>query len=161
MVYLYCKCCQHMAGNTNAATNFYDANFIPNTWKSHYSRLSECAGIVLAGRCKACYGDLEELIPIPNGLSGDDLFQAIYDTMQTAHPYAQTSEHIDYYGICDERNEFYRRRDKSSQFQRSKKFLELFHDYDREQARLWLEKHSLRRNTRRFCGILAEVCSAV
>ena len=88
MVYLYCKCCQHMAGNTNAATNFYDANFIPNTWKSHYSRLSECAGIVLAGRCKACYGDLEELIPIPNGLSGDDLFQAIYDTMQTAHPYA-------------------------------------------------------------------------
>lgn len=140
MVYLYCKCCQHMAGNTNAAANFYDENFIPGTWKSHYSRLSECAGIILTGHCKACYGDLEELIPIPKGLSGDDLFQAIYDTMQTAHPYAQTSEHIDYYGTCDERNEFYRRRDKSSQFQRSKKFLELFHDYDREQARLWLEK---------------------
>ena len=44
--------------------------------------------------------------------------------------------HIDYYGPCDERNEFYRRRDKLTQFQRSKKFLELFHDYDREQARL-------------------------
>lgn len=60
--------------------------------------------------------------------------------MQSAHPYAKTSEHIDYYGPCDERNEFYRRRDKLTQFQRSKKFLELFHDYDREQARLWLEK---------------------
>nr|WP_325241675.1 hypothetical protein [uncultured Oscillibacter sp.] len=79
MVYLYCKCCQHMAGNTNAAANFYDENFIPGTWKSHYSRLSECAGIILTGHCKACYGDLEELIPIPKGLSGDDLFQAIAD----------------------------------------------------------------------------------
>ena len=112
MVHLYCKCCQHMAGNTNASANFYDANFIPDTWKSHYSRLSECAGIILAGHCKDCYGNLEELIPIPKGLSGDALFQAIYDTMQTAHPYAKTSEHIDYYGACDERNEFYRRRDK-------------------------------------------------
>ena len=83
---------------------------------------------------------MEELIPIPKGLSGDALFQAIYNTMQSAHPYAKTSEHIDYYGPCDERNEFYRRRDKLPQFQRSKKFLELFHDYDREQARLWLEK---------------------
>ena len=140
MVYSYCKCCQHMAGNTDAAANFYNANFIPDSWKSNYSKLSECAGIILVGHCKDCYGYLEELIPIPKGLSGDALFQAIYDTMQSAHPYAKTSEHIDYYGPCDERNEFYRRRDKLPQFQRSKKFLELFHDYDREQARLWLEK---------------------
>lgn len=101
MVYSYCKCCQHMAGNTDAAANFYNANFIPDSWKSNYSKLSECAGIILVGHCKDCYGYLEELIPIPKGLSGDALFQAIYNTMQSAHPYAKTSEHIDYYGPCD------------------------------------------------------------
>ena len=93
MVYSYCKCCQHMAGNTDAAANFYNANFIPDSWKSNYSKLSECAGIILVGHCKDCYGYLEELIPIPKGLSGDALFQAIYNTMQSAHPYAKTSEH--------------------------------------------------------------------
>ena len=80
------------------------------------------------------------MIPLPEGLSGDALFQAIYDAMWSAHPYDAILEHIGYHGPCEDRSAFYRSRDKTSQFRRSTKFLDLFHDYDREAARLWLEK---------------------
>ena len=36
---------------------------------------------------------------------------------------------------------YYTARDNTSQFRRSKEFLKLFNDYDREQARFWLEKN--------------------
>lgn len=140
MVFSYCKCSYHLAGNENAAANFYNTHFVPDGWELVYSKLSECRSIHLKGRCKDCYGDLNEMIPLPEGLSGDALFQAIYDAMWSAHPYDAILEHIGYHGPCEERSAFYRRRDKTSQFRRSTKFLDLFHDYDREAARLWLEK---------------------
>lgn len=141
MVFSYCKCSRHMAGNPEAAANFYRSHFIPKNWKLHYFKLSECGAINLAGYCKNCYEDLEEMILLPKGLTGDDLLKAIYDTMQTAHPYDKFDEQIGYYGDCKERSAFYLMRDKRSQIVRSRKFLDLFHDYDREVARLWLEKN--------------------
>ena len=102
MVNRYCKCCHHLAGRPDAAANFYNDHFIPDRWALHYSKLSECWGVSLMGRCKDCGGD---------------------------------------FGGCEERNWFYANRDKRSQFQRSRQFLELFHDWDREQVRLWLEKN--------------------
>ena len=140
MVFSYCKCIQRMAGSPDAAANFYQDHFIPRGWELVYFKLSECSSVHLTGYCKDCYGDLEEAIPIPKGLSGDALFQAIYDTMQTAHPYDSFHEGAGYNGPCKARSQFYERRDKRPQFRRSAVFLELFHDYDREQARSWLEK---------------------
>lgn len=141
MVFSYCKCSHHMAGMPDAAANFYRSHFIPRGWELIYSELSECGAVHLVGYCKDCYGDLEEMIPLPEGLTGDDLLKGIYDTMQTAHPYDKFDKQIGYYGDCKERSEFYRIRDKRSQIVRSRKFLKLFHDYDREAARLWLEKN--------------------
>ena len=142
MVFQYCQCCHHMAetDKPNAVTNFYRDHFVPNGWRLDYFELSECGGITLTGRCDKCYDKLEEMIPLPKELTGDALFQAIYDTMQTAHPYDRKSD-TNYYGACKERSEFYKRRDQRPQFQRSKEFLDLFNDWDREAARLWLEKN--------------------
>lgn len=139
MVFSCCKCCQHMG--RNAAGNFFNDHFIPTGWELVYSKLSECGCIILKGRCKSCYGDLSELIEIPENLVGDDLFQAIYDTMQTAHPYDKKSDALGYYGNCKERSQFYDWRDWCPQLRRSKEFLELFNDWDREAARIWLEKN--------------------
>ena len=141
MVFTYCHCCRHLAGRPDAAANYYRDHFVPESWALHYSKLSECRGVILTGRCDNCYGKLEELIPIPEGLTGDVLFQAIYDTVQAAHPYDTKSDAVGYYGGCKERSEFYKWRDGRPQFRRSKEFLDLFHDWDREQARLWLEKN--------------------
>ena len=93
------------------------------------------------GRCKDCDGELEEVIPLPKGLTGDALFQAIYDIVQTAHPYDKFLKQVGYYGRCEERSRFYTSRDERHQFQRSRQFFRLFHDWDRESARLWLEKN--------------------
>lgn len=141
MVFSYCKCNRHMAGNDDAAANFYNSHFIPRGWRLIYFELSECSAVHLTGYCKDCYEELEELIPLPKGLAGDDLLKGIYDTMQTVHPYDTFLPQVGYHGLCKERSDFYARRDKRSQFARSKEFLNLFHDYDRESARLWLEKN--------------------
>jgi len=141
MVYRYCDCCYHMAGSPSAAANFFRSHFIPEKWELNYFKLSECMGVTLAGHCRDCHGELEEMIPLPEGLSGDDLLKAIYDTVQTAHPYDEISKHIGYHGDCEERSLFYTARDKHPQAWRSKEFLKLFNDYDREQTRIWLEKN--------------------
>ena len=140
MVNRYCKCCYHLASWPDAAANFYTDHFIPDRWALHYSKLSECWGVSLMGHCKECGDELEEVIRFPKGLAGDALFQAVYDIVQTAHPYDVRSDALGYYGACQERSEFYKRRDEYPQFRRSQQFLELFNDWDREQARLWLEK---------------------
>ena len=141
MVNRYCKCCHHMAGKPDAAANFYNDHFIPDRWALFYFKLSECMGVSLMGRCKDCDGELEEVIPLPKGLTGDALFQAVYDIVQTAHPYDTKSDTLGYYGPCKERSGFYKLRGERKQFHRSKEFLNLFNDWDRESARLWLEQN--------------------
>lgn len=140
MVHQYCHCCRNLADRPNAIANFYRDHFIPERWELCYFGLSECHGMTLVGRCEICGDKLEELIPIPKELSGDALFQAIYDTMQTACPYDGKSD-MGYFGMCKARSEFYKWRDQRPQFRRSKEFLKLFHDWDQEAARLWLEKN--------------------
>ena len=61
--------------------------------------------------------------------------------MQTAHPYDTKSDALGYYGPCKERSGFYEQRDRCKQFRRSREFLEMFNDWDREAARLWLEQN--------------------
>jgi len=130
-----------MAGNPEAAANFYDSNFIPRGWELNYSELSGCSAVFLTGYCKNCCDKLDEMIPLPEGLSGDALLKSVYDTVQTAHPYDKFDKQVGYYGTCKERSAFYQMRDKRPQIVRSRGFLNLFHDYDREAARLWLEKN--------------------
>ena len=141
MVNRYCKCCHHLAGRSDTAANFYNDHFIPTNWALNYFRLSDCMGVSLIGCCKSCGGDLEEIIPLPKDLTGDDLLKAIYDTMQTAHPYDRFYSEQGYFGSCKERGEFYTRRDHRSQYRRGLEFLRLFNDWDREQARIWLEQN--------------------
>ena len=140
MVNRYCECCHRLAGRPDAAANFYNDHFIPTGWALNYFKLSECLGVSLMGRCKDCGGELEETIPLPKGLTGDDLLKAIYDTVQTAHPYDSFSKQVGYYGRCEERSRFFASRDEQRQFRRSQQFLNLFNDWDREQVRIWLEK---------------------
>lgn len=140
MVNHYCHCCRYLADRPNAAANFYRDHFVPDRWELCYFKLSEVSAMTLVGRCEICGDKLEELIPIPKGLTGDALFQAIYDTMQTAYPYDEKTD-TGYYGKCKVRSEFYKWRDQRPQLRRSKEFLNLFHDWDQEAARLWLEKN--------------------
>ena len=94
MVNRYCECCHRLAGRPDAATNFYNDHFIPTHWALNYFKLSECLGVSLMGCCKDCGGELEKVIPIQKGLTGDDLLKAIYDTVQTAHPYDSFSTQV-------------------------------------------------------------------
>lgn len=119
MVNRYCECCHRLVGRPDAAANFYNAHFIPDRWELQYFQLSECSDISLMGYCKDCGGELEETIPLPEGLTGDDLLKAIYDTMQTAHPYDSFSKQVGYYGHCEERSRFYAGRDERRQFRPS------------------------------------------
>lgn len=136
-----CSCCQHLMESSENRANFFNKYFIPSKWKlQYYSGLSENVNLILTGYCQTCHGDLEESVPLPEALSGDDLLKGIYDTMQSAHPYTKFCETSGYYGDCEERIAFYCRRDKKPQFERSKEFLDLFHDYDRAQVRHWLEQ---------------------
>lgn len=141
MVNRYCKCCHHLAGRPEAAANFCNSHFIPDRWELQYPELSECSEISLIGHCKDCNGVLKETILLPENLAGDDLLKAIYDTMQTAHPYDKFWEQVGYCGSCEERSRFYTSRDNRTQFQRSRQFLDLFEDWDREQVRIWLEQN--------------------
>ncbi len=141
MVFSYCKCNRFMAGNPVAAANFYSSHFIPTGWELIYCELDKCGAVHLSGYCKNCHEKLDEMIPLPEGLTGEDLLKCIYDTVQTAHPYDKYDERAGYYGGCKERSEFYHWRDKRPQIVRSRQFLSLFHDYDREPVRLWLEKN--------------------
>ena len=121
MVFMYCKCCHHLAGRHDAAANFYNDHFIPTGWELNYFKLSECLGVGLVGRCNECGGELEEIIELPKGLTGDDLLKAVYDTVQTARPYEVD---LSRYGVGLERGEFYQRRDNRPQFRRSTEFLD-------------------------------------
>lgn len=140
MVNRFCKCCYHLAGRPDAAANFYNDHFIPDHWALCYTTLNECSGVSLMGYCKDCNGELEETISLPKGLTGDDLLKAIYDTVQTSHPYDEFSQRAGYYGGCEERNWFYASRDQRAPFWRNAQFLSLFNNWDQEQVRLWLEK---------------------
>lgn len=135
-----CDCCPHLPVRSDKLNSFYNACFIPDGWKLSYSTLSEGVDLYLTGYCRNCYGRLEERILLTNNLSGDELLSAIYDAMWTAFPYDEKLDNGGYYGPCKSRSAFYRSRDRWTTFQRDQEFLRLFHDYDRNQARLWLDK---------------------
>lgn len=137
-----CTCCCHIEEDGARRFNFYNGHFIPRGWELQYcSNLSATAHLILTGYCRDCHGDMEEHILLPEGLTGDALLKGIYDAMQSVHPYDKFDKRIGYYGGCKERSAFYRHRDSKPQIERSNEFLDLFHDYDRAQARCWLEQN--------------------
>lgn len=141
-----CICNDHMADSDPRRINFYHDHFIPKGWALRYQTLSPSPNwrtpLTLTGYCGTCHGPLEEDIPLTEGLTGDSLFQEIYNAMQNAHPYDKKREREGhspiYYGRCDFRSSWYCYRDGLTVFARNKQFLDLFHDYDRLQARRWL-----------------------
>lgn len=135
-----CGCCPHLLVRSEKLDSFYNEHFIPHGWELVYETLSEGAALYLTGYCGDCYGDLEERILLADGLSGDKLLSAIYDAMWTAIPYDKKLGNGDYCGRCKPRSAFYQSCDRWETFRRDQKFLRLFHDYDRNQVRLWLEK---------------------
>lgn len=135
-----CNCCLHLPVRSEKLNSFYNACFIPSGWQLTYWTFSKGVSLYLTGYCRDCYGDLEERILLTNGLSGNELLSAIYDAMWTAFPYDKKLDSGDYYGPNKARSAFYRSRDRWKTFRRDQEFLRLFHDYDRNQARLWLEK---------------------
>ena len=136
-----CGCCQHLMVRSEKLDSFYNEHFIPRGWKLSYTKLSEGVNLYLTGNCRDCGGDLEERILLTNDISIDDLMNTIYKTMWTVYPYDEKLDGVGYYGRCKPRSEFYRSRDRWGTFRRDQEFLRLFHDYDRNQAQLWLEKN--------------------
>lgn len=135
-----CECCRHLAVRSEKLDSFYSKHFIPRGWRLGYTTLSEGVILYQTGRCQNCYQELEERILLEKNLTGDDLFSAIYEAMQTAHPFDRKTDTGVYYGPCKARSDFYRLRDKRKTFRMDQEFLRLFHDYDRNAARHWLEK---------------------
>ncbi len=136
-----CVCDGSNAFTGEKRINFYREHFIPQKWRLEYFSLDEQVTLYLTGYCKDCCNSLEEPICLSENAFGDELLGEIYDAMQFVHPYAGKDESLGYYSNLEERNAFYRRRDKRSLFQQNRQFLRLFHDYDRERVRLWLEKN--------------------
>lgn len=135
-----CRCCQHLMVRSEKLDSFYREHFVPQGWRLTYTTLSSGVGLYLTGYCDNCCGDLEERVLLLNGLSGDKLLSVIYNAMWSAFPHDRKADSGDYYGPNKSRSGFYRRRDRRGTFRREQEFLRLFHDYDRNQARLWLEK---------------------
>lgn len=134
-----CTCCGHMSMTDGRRFNFYKENFIPENYRLYYTEWTGPKYLYLSGMCQRCYGLLEEQIPLPSGLTGDEELQSIYDAVQEAHPYDEKNDRIGYYGPLKARTDYYNWRDKQPLFQRNRKFLDLFHDFDRTQVRQWLE----------------------
>ena len=146
-----CGCCPPLLVRSEKLDNFYNEHFIPQGWRLSYTKLSEGVSLYLTGYCRDCGGDLDERILLTNGLSGGKLLNTIYDAMWTAHPYDERLDGAGYYGRCKPRSDFYYSRDRRGTFRRDQEFLRLFRDYDRNQARLWLEKqHPERSHTQVF-----------
>lgn len=146
-----CGCCMHLSVQSEKLASFYKDHFIPQGWKLAYSALSEGVILYLTGYCQNCYQELEERVLLEKSLTGDKLFSAIYDAMQTAHPYDKKTDTGLYYGSCKSRSDFYQIRDKRKTFRQDQEFLRLFHDYDRNAARRWLEEiHPDRAHTEVF-----------
>ena len=157
-----CGCCSHLLVRSEKLDSFYNECFIPRDWKLVYSTLSEGVCLYLTGYCRDCYGDLEERILLTNGLSGEKLLNTIYEAMWTASPYDKKLDNGDYYGHCKDRSAFYRSRDRRKTFRRDQEFLRLFHEYDRNAVRLWLEKiHPDRAHTEVFRDTGGSLFSAV
>jgi len=146
MPYLRCDCIINAGLSDAASGSFYNQNFVPQEWELNaFGPLTEGVSLLLKGYCKDCYRDLAVQFPIPKQDSEDAVFQHIYDTIRTAHPYDKTLEtkpdgKINYYGSCKERSEYYRARDTMPVSYRNREFLDLFPEYHRERARLWLER---------------------
>lgn len=138
-----CTCCGHIPATDGKRINFYRENFIPEGCRLYYTEMTGRKYLYMTGRCKRCFGLLEEPIPLEDGLSGDAELQSIYDAVQGAHPYDEKNERIGYYGPLEERTAYYSWRDRQPLFRRNQKFLDLFHDYDRAQVRQWLERKFL------------------
>ena len=136
-----CNCILHQTLDSEACANFYNENFIPWCWEKGWLSFPDSRFLRLTGYCKSCGGELEETICLPPQSDSKAFFKAVYDTLRTAHPYDQKSEQLGYFGACERRSEFYRRRDQIGTFQFGQIFLNLFCDYDREQARIWLEEN--------------------
>lgn len=144
-----CTCNGHMAETDPRRANFYNKHFIPRGWElEYYDSLSAekpSVMLLLTGTCKDCYGDMAERIALSGPQTGDALLEEIYEAMQRVHPYDQRLQMQDltfnYFGSCDSRSAWYRHRDKLPLIDRNKRFLNLFHDYDRPKARKWLETH--------------------
>ena len=79
-----CNCCSHLLVRSEKLNSFYNEHFIPNGWKLSYRTLSEGVSLFLTGRCKECYGKLEERILLTDLLSSDELLRTIYDAMWKA-----------------------------------------------------------------------------
>ena len=135
-----CSCHSSLDISDGKRANFFSENFIPDGYRLYYTSMSTRKHMYMAGKCRRCFGLLEEPIPLPKDLSGDDELERIYKVFMSAHPYDQKDERIGYYGPLKERTDYYKRRDEKPLFLRNKAFLDLFHDYDRAQVRRWLEK---------------------
>ena len=124
--------------------NFCNKHFIPRGWKLSYHTLQkedrDGIHLFLTGYCEQCYDCLEAVVPFSSGQSDSDVFAGIYAAMETAHPYAKESS-VGYYGLCDHRDRWYKRRDAMPVSQRNQEFLNLFHPFDRPAARRWLMEH--------------------
>ena len=144
-MYRPCTCNGHMAETDPKRANFYHSHFVPRGWELEYTgtlaSLRWPPTLYLTGRCDVCHGDLRERI----NLSGDQaaLLPEIYRIMQYEHPYDKksTGEPSFYYGACKARSPWYSQRDKLTTIERNRQFLNLFHEFDRPQARLWLEQN--------------------
>lgn len=149
MSYRPCTCNGYMAESDPKRVNFYNAHFIPRGWElRYYDSLSAeklSVSLYLTGSCKNCNGDMEEPVALSGSQTGDALLEEIYESMQRVHPYDESLQmkdlSLNYFGTCDSRSAWYRRRDKLPLIERNKKFLNLFNDYDRPQVRRWLEEH--------------------
>lgn len=146
-MYRPCTCNGHMAETDPKRANFYNGHFIPRGWELAYSdslnSLRWPPALYLTGCCKVCHGDLKERVALSGTQTGDALLEEIYEAMQRVHSFDKRVQIKDssfiYVGACDDRSAWYRIRDTLPRIERNRQFLDLFHNFDRPQARRWLE----------------------
>ena len=140
----WCECEDHFNLDFSWVMAFYRDNFIPDGWGFQYTTLDKPEqerSLYLTGTCSQCGKDMRCGISVPGELTGDDLFEDIYQIMLKHRPYDDRDNTGIYHGRIPQRSEWYWKQDQLTKADFIEQFVSLFLDEDRPEARHWAEEH--------------------
>lgn len=128
-----------------ALSDHYAENFIPSGWALEYGSLNGkdvSRDLYITGKCLCCHKSARAGVSIPEELTGDALFEAVYAEQLRYRPFDwHCKETGAYRGKVQMRLKWYQAQDDLTLAERSEQFVRLFHEEDQEAARLWVSEH--------------------
>ena len=128
-----------------APSEHHAENFIPTGWALEYDTLNgkgQKRFLYIIGRCLHCRKSARTGVSIPSELTGDALFEKVYEEQRRYRPFAEHHPQTGaYFGKLEMRLKWYQQQDDLPVERRNEQFVQLFHTEDQEAARLWVSQH--------------------